>query len=59
MNDTLKIIIGIIIFILFADILGFMFWIILGQYPADSFYLGSITTHALRAIISIFKPLVW
>ena len=37
--------------IVFIDFLGFTAWIISGQMPSDSFYLGSITANILKAIL--------
>lgn len=44
-------IIKTIITILIIDMLGFVVWIISGQLPVDSFYIGTITAHILQAII--------
>jgi len=33
------------------DFAGFLLWQIMGQTPADNFYLGTITTHIIQAII--------
>ena len=48
MKDTLKIIGGVIAFILMADAFCFMLWIVSGQYPVDGFYFGAITANILR-----------
>ena len=37
--------------ILVIDVLGFLFWIASGQLPADNFYIGSITSHILSAVM--------
>lgn len=51
MRNILKILGGGIIAILVLDIFGFIFWILSGQTPpVDSFYIGTITAHALRAL---------
>lgn len=50
-----KAILGIIatiaIIIMALDIIGFMGWALSGQQPADGFYVGTITTHILRAVL--------
>lgn len=40
-----------IIAILAIDMLGFFGWAMSGQQPTDNFYIGSITTNIIRAII--------
>ena len=37
--------------VLAIDFLGFVGWAMSGQHPVDNFYVGTITTHALQAII--------
>ena len=37
----------VLVAVLVVDALGFMGWVLSGQYPTDSFYLGTITAHAL------------
>jgi hypothetical protein len=37
--------------ILFVDFIGFLAWIISGQFPVDSFYLGSITSNLIQFLI--------
>lgn len=51
--DALKICGGVIAFLLIADVFGFLAWVLSGQMPADNFYLGTITAHALRFIIGL------
>lgn len=48
---TLKTIATIAVVIIAIDFLGFMAWAMSGQRPVDNFYVGTITTHALQAII--------
>lgn len=54
MQDTLKIIGGVVVVVLIIDFLGFVAWIVSSQSPLDSFYVGSITAHTLKAIVSLF-----
>ena len=49
---TLKTIAAIIAIIIAIDFLGFIAWAGSGQRPVDNFYVGTITTHALRAVIN-------
>jgi len=51
LKQITQLILSVIFIILAIDFLGFMAWIISGQYPADSFYLGSITAHILQAFL--------
>lgn len=51
MRNILKIISGTAAAILLIDAAGFALWILSGQYPADNFYIGTITAHILRAIL--------
>lgn len=51
MRETIKTISAVVAAILLADMFGFLLWIISGQYPADNFYIGTITVHLLRAIL--------
>lgn len=37
--------------ILLLDVFGFLCWASSGQRPVDNFYVGTITTHALQAVI--------
>lgn len=41
----------IIALVLVIDFLGFTAWVMSGQRPVDNFYVGTITTHALKAVI--------
>ena len=43
----MKITLAFIIGFLALDVLGFMLWVISGQVPVDSFYVGTITAHVL------------
>lgn len=52
MRNALKIIGGAITFLLLVDFLGFSFWFLSGQLPTDNVYVGTITAHILRAILS-------
>lgn len=49
---TLKTIATVAIIILAIDFVGFLGWAMSGQRPVDNFYVGTITTHALRAVIN-------
>ena len=53
MRDTLQIASGGLVAILTIDAFGFMVWILSGQTPADSFYIGTLTAHALRALFGL------
>lgn len=46
-----QIILTIVAVVLVIDFLGFTAWAMSGQRPVDSFYVGTITTHALQAVI--------
>lgn len=37
--------------ILMIDAAGLVLWVLSGQYPADSFFVGTITAYILRAIL--------
>lgn len=50
MNIT-KIILTIVAVVLIVDFLGFTAWVASGQKPVDNFYVGAITTNALRAVL--------
>lgn len=51
MKTVIQFTLSIVIAILVIDFFGFFAWAMSGQRPADNFYVGSITTHALRAVI--------
>jgi len=51
MKKTLQTIATVAAIIMFIDFVGFTAWAMSGQRPADNFYIGSLTTHALRAVI--------
>jgi len=40
-----------IITLVAIDMFGFLCWASSGQRPVDNFYVGTITTHALQAVI--------
>lgn len=40
-----------VVALLVIDFVAFWVWGLSGQFPADNFYLGSITRHILQAII--------
>lgn len=46
-----EIVTGTLAIIAAVDMLGFMAWIASGQTPVDGFYIGSLTAHALRALL--------
>jgi hypothetical protein len=50
MNDTIKMILGVIAFILIADVYGFLLWELSGQVPVDAFHTGLITEKILNII---------
>lgn len=50
MRKTFKTISAVVAAILLIDALGFTLWIMSGQYPADNFYVGTLTAHILRGI---------
>lgn len=41
----------LVVAVLAIDFLGFLCWATSGQHPVDSFYVGTITTHALQAVM--------
>lgn len=41
----------IVFVILAVDFFGFAAWVMSGQHPTDNFYVGTITAHALQAVI--------
>lgn len=41
----------IVFVILVVDFFGFAAWVASGQHPTDNFYVGTITAHALQAVI--------
>lgn len=53
-NKIFKTIINAILIILSIDFLGFMFWIILGQYPVDGFYIGRYTIEIIKLLVTLF-----
>jgi len=46
-----QIILTIVFVVLAVDFLGFVGWVASGQHPVDNFYVGTITAHALQAVI--------
>lgn len=48
---TLKITLTIVAVVIAIDFIGFFAWAMSGQQPVDNFYVGSLTTHTLRAVI--------
>lgn len=42
---------AVIAFVLVIDFIGFAAWVGSGQKPVDNFYVGTITAHALQAVI--------
>ena len=48
---TAQIALTVIAVVLAIDFLGFTAWAMSGQRPVYNFYVGTITTHALQAII--------
>lgn len=51
MRETIKIIATTAAAVLMIDVAGLALWVLSGQYPADNFYVGTITAHILRAIL--------
>lgn len=47
---TIKFILSIIAIVMMIDVMGFLAWVYSGQRPVDDFYIGTITTHIVRAI---------
>ena len=52
MKNILKIAGWIILAVLMIDALGFVGWVLSGQTPVDSFYIGAITANVLQVIIN-------
>ena len=50
-KEIIKIIGGVVLLVLFFDVLGFSAWILSGQVPYDNFYIGSITAHVVNLFI--------
>jgi hypothetical protein len=49
MNDTIKIIIGVLFALAVADIIGWCSWSLSGQTPPDGFYAGMLTAKVMGA----------
>lgn len=49
----MKGIIYVIAIILAIDFLGFVAWVVAGQTPVGDVYVGTITVHVLRFVLSI------
>lgn len=47
---VLKTIVVIAIVLLAIDFVGMIAWGMSGQHPVDNFYIGSVSTHIIRAI---------
>lgn len=44
--------VGLVLAVLLViDAAGFFLWALSGQVPTDDIYVGTITTHALRAVV--------
>jgi len=52
-RNALKFAGQVVALLLFVDFVGFIAWTMSVQFPVDNFYIGTITTHVLRFIISI------
>lgn len=50
-KNAAKFIIGVATLIMAIDFIGFIAWAMSGQLPVDGFFIGTITTHILRAIL--------
>jgi flagellar basal body-associated protein FliL len=48
MKETLWIMVVLVVFIILADITGYVLWELSGQTPADGFYVGAITNSILK-----------
>lgn len=48
MKTTIKIILGLTGIIIATDVFGLFAWILSGQVPADSFFIGTISAHIVR-----------
>lgn len=53
--NTLKFIGALAWGLLFIDFLGFVAWAMSGQFPADNFYIGSITTQIIKGAIALLS----
>ena len=53
MKNLLATLSAIVVGVLAIDVLGFFAWALSGQFPPDNFYVGTITAHALRAVLGI------
>jgi len=52
MKTIIKIVIGVIVFVLMADFIGFLAWVYSGQVPSGGFWLGRITFEFLKVVIN-------
>jgi len=50
-KDILAIVLGIVAIVLAIDFICFWIWILSGQIPVGSFYLGAITAHIIGLFI--------
>jgi hypothetical protein len=50
-KDICGVIMGVVVMVLFIDVLGFTAWVASGQQPQDNFYVGAITTNVLRSTL--------
>lgn len=41
----------VIVMVMAIDFLGFVAWVMSGQFPLDSVYIGAITTNLLKLIM--------
>jgi hypothetical protein len=52
MKNAIQVVIWVIVFLGVIDVFGFGLWVISGQTPNDDLYLGTITSHTLKALMN-------
>ena len=53
MKTIMKIVIGVIVFVLIADFVGFLAWVYSGQQPTGDFWLGKGFYEFLKVVLNI------
>lgn len=51
MKKTFNFVITIIVAFMLIDFVSMIAWAASGQRPVDDFYLGSVSTHIIRALV--------
>lgn len=50
----MKYVVWFIAIVIGVDMLGFLAWVLSGQFPVDNFYIGSITRNVLNLILQLW-----